>query len=320
MRTSKLNTSSYHPECNAVQERFNSVILDTLSHYANKYQTNWDEYIPAIQFAYRSTPADNSVGFSPFFLLYGREARLPLDVTLKTKTEYSEKTVRDHIHHLVSQLEVFRAISKQHVQLNQACMKNRYDERASDVQFQVGDTVWLYIPVTQPGLSKKLMKFWSGPYLLVEQTGPVNFRVRNLENNKLLSTPVHVNRMKFAYDRYARPENHVMPRDFVQRDPLDGVVDADCPTDSFAPLMASQELDKSIPNVPGLPLTPVTNRCEYEVERIVRGRYRDNKLQYLIKWRNFPHSRNTWEPVENLNQAALDFLRSNPVKISGKSK
>ena len=320
MRTTKLNTSSYHPQCNAVQERFNSVILDTLSHYANEYQTNWDEYLPAIQFAYRSTPADNSVGFSPFFLLYGREAVLPLDVTLMAPTEYPEKTVRDHIHHLVSQLEVFRAISKQHTELNQTNMKQRYDEHASDVQYQVGDTVWLYIPVTQPGLSKKLMKFWSGPYLLVEQTGPVNFRVRNLANNKLLSTPVHVNRMKFAYDRYVRPGNHVMPRDFVQRDPLEKVVDDDCPDDSFVPLMASQESDRdNTPVILGLPQSPAaTKPREYLVEKILRGRYRNNRLQYLIKWRDFPSSRNTWEPAENLNQAALDFLKDNPVKISGK--
>ncbi|XP_072014174.1 uncharacterized protein [Amphiura filiformis] len=249
-----------------------------------------------------------------------KEARLPLDVTLMAKSEYPEKTVREHIHHLVSQLEVFRAISKQHLELNQASMKDRYDEHASDVQFQVGDTIWLYIPATQPGLSKKLMKFWSGPYLLVEQTGPVNFRVRNLTNNKLMSAPVHVNRMKFAYDRYARPENHVMPKDFVQRDPLEDVVDADCPDDSFAPLMASQELDKRTSFIPGLPLTPVTTSSEYEVEKILRGRYRDNKLQYLIKWRDFPSSRNTWEPADNLNPAALEFLKSNPVKISGKSR
>jgi len=320
MRTSKLNTSSYHPQCNAIQERFNAVILDTLSHYANEFQTNWDEFIPAIQFAYRSTPADNSVGFSPFFLLYGREARLPLEVTLMAKTEYPEKTVREHIHHLVSQLEVFRTVSKQHAKLNQANMKERYDERAVDVQFQVGDTVWLFIPATQPGLSKKLMKFWSGPYLLVEQTGPVNFRVRNLANNKLLAAPVHVNRLKFAYDRYVRPENHVMPKDFVQRDPLEGVVDEDCPDDSFAPLMASQESEQRAPFIQGLPLTLVTKSSEYEVEKIVRARYRDDKLQYLIKWRDFPNSRNTWEPVENLNQAALDFLKEHPVRITGKSK
>jgi hypothetical protein len=50
------------------------------------------------------------------------------------------------------------------------------------------------------------------------------------------------------------------------------------------------------------------------------GRFRDNELQYLIKWCDFPSSRNTWEPVENLNQAVLDFLTNNPVKIFGKSK
>ena len=182
----------------------------------------------------------------------------------------------------------------------------------------MGDTVWLYIPVTQPGLSKKLMKFWSGPYLLVEQTGPVNFRVRNLANNKLLSTPVHVNRTKFAYDRYVRPGNHVMRRDFVQRDPLEKVVDDDCPDDSFVPLMASHESDRdSTPVILGLPKSPATKPREYLVEKILRGRYRNNRLQYLIKWRDFPSSRNTWDPAENLNQAALDFLKDNPVKISG---
>ena len=218
-------------------------------------------------------------------------------------------------------LEVFRAISKRHAEMNQAHMKQRYDENTTEVKYQVGDTVWLYIPVTQPGLSKKLMKFWSGPYLLVEQTGPVNFRVRNLENNKLLSAPVHVNRMKFAYDRYIRPENHVMPRDFVQRDPLEDVVDEDCPEDSFAPLMASQEANKVPPAVHDQSSTPVIDpNCMYKVEKVLRGRYRDNTLQYLIKWQNFPSSENTWEPVENLNQATLDFLKQNPVKISGKVK
>ena len=92
MQTQKLNTSSYHPQCYAVQERFNSVILDTISHYVNEFQTDWDQYITAIQFAYRSIP----VGFSPFFLLFGREARLPLDVTLLPNFRYQDKSLREH--------------------------------------------------------------------------------------------------------------------------------------------------------------------------------------------------------------------------------
>ena len=318
MRTNKLNTSSYHPQCNAIQERYNAVILDTISHYVNEFHNDWDQYITAIQFAYRTTPAENSVGFSPFFLLYGREARLPLDVTLTSECDYAEHNLREHIHKLVSQLEVVRKISQRHAEQNQAKMKERFDERATEVPYQVGDSVWIYIPAVQQGLSRKLMKFWSGPYLLVEQTGPVNFRVRNLENNKLLKAPIHVNRMKFAYDRYVRPGNDTAPSDLGQRDPIPGLVPDDCPEDSFAPLLATQESDKrKIPIVPGLPLVQ-DNTSEYLVERIIRGRHKNGRLEYLIKWRDFPNSRNTWEPETNLNAAALESLKTNPVKITGK--
>ena len=88
-----------------MQERYNAVILDTLSHYINEFHTDWDKFITAIQFAYRTTPAENSVGFSPFFLLYGREARLPLDVTLLREIECPEKSLREHIHGLISHVE-----------------------------------------------------------------------------------------------------------------------------------------------------------------------------------------------------------------------
>ena len=318
MRTQKLNTSSYHPQCNAIQERYNAVILDTISHYVNQFHNDWDTYLSAIQFAYRTTPATNSVGFSPFFLLYGREARLPIDVTLLKECQYPDKTLRDHIHVLISQLEVFRAVSKSHAEEHQANMKDRYDERSHEVEYQIGDTVWIYIPALQKGLSRKLMKFWSGPYLLVEKTGPVNFRVRNLENNKLISTPIHVNRMKYAYDRYVRPSNQDVPLDQNQRDEVPGLIPDDCPEDSFEPLLATQEAHKTvIPIIPGLPAVQEP-ALEYEVEQIVRGRYRNKRLEYLIKWRNFPHSRNTWEPECNLNAAALNFLKENPVKITGK--
>ena len=318
MRTQKLNTSSYHPQCNAIQERYNAVILDTISHYVNEFHTDWDQYITAIQFAYRTTPAENSVGFSPFFLLYGREARLPLDVTLTSDCNYAEQNLREHIHHLISQLEIVRKISQRHAEQNQTKMKERFDESTTDVPYQVGDSVWVYIPALQQGLSRKLQKFWSGPYLLVEQTGPVNFRVRNLENNKLITTPIHVNRMKFAYDRYIRPNNDTEPTDLEQRDPIPGLVPDDCPEDSFVPLLATQESEKTkVPIIPGLP--PVQDKTpEYVIEHIIRGRYRNGRLEYLIKWRDFPKSRNTWEPETNLNAAALESLKTNPVKITGK--
>jgi hypothetical protein len=43
-----------------------------ISMYITDEQTNWDEQLPFICFAY-NTAIQESTGFSPFFLLYGRE-------------------------------------------------------------------------------------------------------------------------------------------------------------------------------------------------------------------------------------------------------
>jgi hypothetical protein len=44
---------------------------------------------------------------------------------------------------------------------------------------------------------------------------------------------------------------------------------------------------------------------EYEVERIVKKRVKGSKVEYEIKWKNYPESDNTWEPVEHLTCTEL---------------
>ncbi|XP_039123088.1 chromo domain-containing protein LHP1 [Dioscorea cayenensis subsp. rotundata] len=45
----------------------------------------------------------------------------------------------------------------------------------------------------------------------------------------------------------------------------------------------------------------------YEIEDIRKKRIRKGKLQYLIKWRGWPETANTWEPLENLGSCS-DFI------------
>lgn len=47
----------------------------------------------------------------------------------------------------------------------------------------------------------------------------------------------------------------------------------------------------------------------YEIETIRRRRRRQGQLQYLVKWRGWPESANTWEPAENL-RACSDFVEA----------
>lgn len=59
---------------------------------------------------------------------------------------------------------------------------------------------------------------------------------------------------------------------------------------------------------------------EYEVDKIVRKRLKNGKAQYLLKWKNYPASENTWEPEENVNDPnmIIDFEKKN-AKLAEKS-
>ncbi|XP_072013521.1 uncharacterized protein [Amphiura filiformis] len=58
----------------------------------------------------------------------------------------------------------------------------------------------------------------------------------------------------------------------------------------------------------------------YKVEKVLRGKYFNGKLRYLVKWRGYPHSANTWEPEAHLNVTLRRHLHINPVRITGKPK
>ncbi|XP_030477024.2 chromo domain-containing protein LHP1 isoform X2 [Syzygium oleosum] len=64
----------------------------------------------------------------------------------------------------------------------------------------------------------------------------------------------------------------------------------------------------------------------YEIEAVRRKRVRKGQVQYLIKWRGWPETANTWEPVENLMscsdviEAFEESLRSGKQRSSRKRK
>ncbi|CAG7831108.1 unnamed protein product [Allacma fusca] len=59
----------------------------------------------------------------------------------------------------------------------------------------------------------------------------------------------------------------------------------------------------------------------YEVEKIVRKRVSDGRVEYLIKWQGYSSSENTWEPIENLqcHELVNGFEKSLKRKPRGKT-
>ncbi|UYV66767.1 K02A2.6-like, partial [Cordylochernes scorpioides] len=71
-------TTRYHPQTNGLTERLNITLINMNSMYVNTEQKNWDEILPFITHAYNIT-IQETTGYSPFFLLFGREPMPLLD-------------------------------------------------------------------------------------------------------------------------------------------------------------------------------------------------------------------------------------------------
>jgi len=70
----QLTTTPYHPVCNGMTEKFNGTLKITLKRLCSEQPRMWHCYINPLLFAYREV-AQESAGFSPFELLYGRAVR-----------------------------------------------------------------------------------------------------------------------------------------------------------------------------------------------------------------------------------------------------
>ena len=91
--TEQIVTSAYHPQANGLVERNNRTIQNSLLKVLNQKPEDWPDALPGVLFAY-NTSRHKSTRYTPFFLLYGRDAVLSVQVSNQSiEEEVSENTI-----------------------------------------------------------------------------------------------------------------------------------------------------------------------------------------------------------------------------------
>ncbi|UYV71403.1 hypothetical protein LAZ67_8003004, partial [Cordylochernes scorpioides] len=211
-RITHRKTTAYHPQTNGLTERLNKTIADMLSMYVDVNHKDWDRILPFVTFAY-NTAKQESTGFTPFFLVHGREAETPLDVLFPKLLPEDD----DFIQTLGARAEEARKLARIHSMRSQGSNKHRYDAHHRNIIFQPGDLVWIFIPVRKVGYSEKLMRRYFGPYKVTRKISDVTYEVEtfgNQQGRRKTKDLVHIGRMK----PYLKPEDQ---EDQLEEDPED---------------------------------------------------------------------------------------------------
>ena len=265
----KVFTIAYHPQTDGLVERFNHTLATMLSTFVSENQSDWDQYLQPVMYAYRRSLHDTTQD-TPFFLMFGRDAPSPADVangvTLRTDGPVDLIEWRSR---LVTTIRDAHAKATAAIQQRQLQQKDEYDQRHRPQHFNVGEQVMRYNPAVKKGLSAKLSSLWHGPYRIIERCGEQLYKLAQLDG-KVLSDMTHVQRLK-----------HYEPRVGFNEDPP--------PTPSEPP-----EVD--IP------------QDKYEVEAILAQRRNQGHSEYLVKWKDYDESFNSW--VDRRDMDCPDLLKA----------
>src|SRR2546425_6609778 len=126
----KIRTTAYKPTTNGAVERLHRTMNSMLAKVVEENQKDWDQRLPAVMAAYRAS-VHEATGYTPNFLVFGRENRAPIDVLYGVPSE--EKDLPNSYDEFVDRkIEAMRQaydLVRRHLKVNAERMTKRYDMR-----------------------------------------------------------------------------------------------------------------------------------------------------------------------------------------------
>ena len=164
----KMRTSPYRPQTNGQCERFNRTLMTMLGALPQENKVQWQDWVSTLVHAYNCTPT-RVTGYSPYFLMFGREPRIPVDETFGvTFPKTRRNTIKQYVETLRKHLEWAYQTATEHIQKDMERRKLYYDRKTHCMDIVVGDIVLVHQKVL--GTTYKIEDCWEVPvYIVLEK-------------------------------------------------------------------------------------------------------------------------------------------------------
>ncbi|KAJ8362598.1 hypothetical protein AAFF_G00367730 [Aldrovandia affinis] len=134
-------TSPYHPMGNGGTERFNRTLGGMLRSLPPRSKHKWPQMIQTMTFTYNCMQHETT-GFAPFYLMFGRVPRLPVDLLFRNVLR--DDSVCDYnayVKSLATDLQSAMLLAQRHSSVEQKHQSDQYNKKVKGLPLSVGDRV-----------------------------------------------------------------------------------------------------------------------------------------------------------------------------------
>jgi hypothetical protein len=190
-------TSGYHPISNGAAEKVNHILITAVRKFCDGQIKDWDEILPWVMFADRTRPRPQHKGYSPMYLMTGRDVSAFFTNREGMIDEEKDLVVKlDRIHHLVEIVhpDLARLMKKKAEKI-----RNKSEEEVQ--QLKIGAHVVLMKPPTV-AISKMERRTTQGVYKITGITSRGNYVLETMVGKPVI-TPIHPSRIRLVGSKEA---------------------------------------------------------------------------------------------------------------------
>ena len=195
-------STTFHSQTDSQSGRTIQTLEDILRACAMEFKGSWDTHLALMEFAYNNS-YQASIEITPFEALYGRKCR-----TLVCWDEVGERRLVSP--ELVQITSEKVKVVRDNLKIARDRQKSYADNRRRDLQFEIGDRVFLKISpwkgVLRFGRRGKLRPRYIGPYEIIARVGPVAYKLKLPQELSRIHDTFHVSMLR----KYIPDPSHVL--------------------------------------------------------------------------------------------------------------